>query len=63
MEIWAHGPAELSIPLGESNARGRLFLHGPRPGSVGEEVPATVRDGLLRFTARQGWPEKHLYLL
>ena len=63
LELWAHGEAELRLPLSGARPRGRLFFHGSRPGSLGEEVPVKIENGHVLFSSKNAWPVKHLYLL
>ena len=60
LEMWIDGDAELTIPVEEPTAQGKLFHAGPRPGSLGAEVTASLRDGVLRF-ANTG--SRHLFLI
>jgi hypothetical protein len=61
MEIWAVGDGAIRIPLVTEDLKGKLFFAGGKPGSLGGEVPAEVRDGVLCFESKASWPQKHLY--
>ena len=63
MEIWISGEAKLRIPVANDFRSARVFLQGPRLGSVGAEVPATLRNGLLEFQSQGGRGHMHLYVL
>ncbi len=63
MELWVRGGANLRVPLPDRLSSARLFAQGPRVGSVGNTVPAAVRDGLLEFKTEPGWGDAHLYVL
>jgi hypothetical protein len=63
MELWTHGQAKITIPLPDQVTAGQLVFQGPRLGSAGGTVPATIKDGQLHFEASDQWPQKHLYLL
>ncbi len=63
LEIWVQGDGSVNIPLAHSVDSGRLFLAGGRMGSVGSEVPCTVKDGNLKFAANAGWGLAKLYLM
>jgi hypothetical protein len=63
MELWASGQARVNVPVPNEITACTLVREGPRPGSVGEVVPAVVENGLLQFEAKEEWPQKHLYLM
>ncbi len=63
MELWVNGSANVTIPLPEGVAGGRLFTQGSRLGSVGQPIAATVEAGQLKFRAEAAWGHAHLYLL
>jgi hypothetical protein len=63
MELWVQGEANLRLPLPEHVGSARVFLQGPRPGSAGGEVAASVRERTLEFQSRAGWGQAHLYVV
>jgi hypothetical protein len=63
LELWAHGNAQLTIPLPKSVPSGRLVFQGSHLGAAGSPIPATIQAGKLEFEVQDNWPEKHLYLL
>jgi hypothetical protein len=63
MELWAHGEAELEIPLPMGVAKGELYFQGSTPGAFGARVENDCADGRLRFRALNQWPQKHLYFV
>lgn len=63
MEIWAQGDAEVSVPTPPGISRGRLFLQGARPGSLGRAVESTCEGGVLRFKNRGEWGQGHFLLI
>lgn len=62
-EIWVKGDGPVNIPLAHSVDSAALFLAGGRTGSLANEVPCSIKDGVLRFTANAGWGLAKLYLL
>jgi hypothetical protein len=63
MLVWILGEADLKIPLPGIHSGARVFLQGPRPGSVGSEIAASVREGLLQFRSQNGWGYTYVYIL
>jgi hypothetical protein len=63
LELWAQGEAQVTIPLPADVSRGRLFFHGPRPGSIGHAIASSYARGLLQFKARREWGQAHLLLV
>jgi hypothetical protein len=63
MELWAHGEAELAIPVPMGVAKGELYFAGASPGALGERIESVCKDDLLRFRVVNQWPQKHLYLV
>lgn len=62
MVLWAQGEAEFRVPLPQGVNRGRLFNVGSRPGAVGDSVPCTIENGLLRFRP-QGGGQRHFFFV
>ena len=63
MEIWVHGEASMSLPLPAGVKGGELYFAGGRPGSFGAKVACECSDGVMRFSALDAWPQKHLYFV
>jgi hypothetical protein len=63
LEIWANGQADLSLPLPAGVGGGALYFQGPRIDAFGDQVPCECSGGLLRFHARNDWPQKHLFFV
>ncbi len=63
MEIWVQGAASLKLPLPADVGAARVFAQGPRPGSAGQAVASSVRDGLVEFKSDPGWGHAHLYVV
>jgi len=63
VEVWVSGEGEVAVPVPEGEVRGRLFHQGRRLGVLGQEVPAELKEGAVRFLAGAGRARGHLYLL
>lgn len=63
LEIWAHGNADVTIPLVEKVNSGRLYSQGATIDSVGASVDCEVSAGNLRFKALGNWGQRHLFLV
>jgi len=63
MEIWVHGEAAMSLPLPAGVKSGELYFQGGRPGSFGTKVACECADGMIRFSALDAWPQKHLFFV
>jgi hypothetical protein len=63
LEVWIHGEGEVRIPFTEPARSPALFFAHSRAGSLAEEIPCILKDGVLRFTARSGWGLRKLFLL
>ncbi len=63
LEVWLHGDAHMRIPLPAESGKGELFFEGGRIGSFGEKINCDVTEGVLRFQARNDWPQKHLFFV
>jgi len=62
-EIWLQGEGEVRLPVGPHQPQGRLFRKGPKPGALGDELKATLKDGTLGFASQGAWGWQHLVLL
>jgi hypothetical protein len=63
MEFWVQGEGELRIPLPEGVRSARIFNASPRPGEVGDAVPARIENGCLIFEAGSPRGRRHGYVL
>jgi hypothetical protein len=63
IEVWVHGEADMSLPLPAGVKNGELYFQGPRIDAFGERVACECSGGVLRFKARDDWPQKHLFLV
>lgn len=63
LELWVQGDGEISIPLTISTESPTLFQAHGRAGSLAGEIPCSVKDGHLRFTAKAGWGLAKLFLM
>lgn len=63
MELWVDGDAEMTVPVLGEVERANLHFQGPRLGAFGAKLPCKCSEGLLHFTARKDWPQKHLFLV
>ena len=61
--VWIQGDAEVRLPVAEPMRSPALFFAHGRAGSLAEEIPCTLKEGLLRFTAKSGWGLRKLFLL
>lgn len=63
LELWVQGDGEISIPLTIPTQSPTLFHAHGRAGSLAGEIPCSVKDGQLRFTAKAGWGLAKLFLM
>ena len=63
LEVWIQGEGEIRIPITETPLAPLLFFAHGRAGSLAEEIPCAVKDGLLRFHAKSNWGQRKLFLL
>ena len=63
LEIWVHGEAAMSLPLPGGVKGGELYFEGSHVGAFGAKVACECSDGLMRFNALNGWPQKHLFFV
>jgi hypothetical protein len=62
LELWAQGDAEFRVPLPEGVSKGRLFLAGGRPGTLGAAVSCSCESGVLGFKTQPGGP-RHFHFV
>jgi hypothetical protein len=63
LEVWAHGEAEMSLPLTAGVEKGELYFQGAGVESFGAKVECDCSGGVLRFKARNDWPQQHLFFV
>jgi hypothetical protein len=63
MEVWVQGEADMSLPLPSGVKNGELFFQGGRIDSFGDNVACECSGGVLRFKARNEWPQQHLFFV
>jgi hypothetical protein len=63
LEVWVHGDADMQVPLPPGVEKGELYFDGGRIGSFGDRIASECTRGILRFKARNEWPQKHLFFV